>query len=155
MSSYTAPTQKQIEDWTGVNIGAVSLDEAELGTLISQLIVNAASEVAQIAGESRFDSSSLTARQAASLAEAVACGVASRFLVHPQVCRVTGTHRPLLTEGSQEMGEVADDLGRRSRALARLVANGPATAEAQVRSSSVEAGLAATDRKFQRTGDYW
>ena len=150
MPSYSAPTPEQIKTWTGVNVSAVGLTAEQLGTLLDELLVNAEAEVAQICGESRFDSSGLTERQAATLAEAVACGVGSRFLSAPQVMKATGTQRPLLAERSEEIADTAADLARRSRNLANLIANGPATGNAQVLSSSTRPGRCRPERSFGR-----
>lgn len=149
MPSYEAPTPEQIKTWTGVNVHVLEMEEAELGTLLDELLLNAEAEVAQLAGESRFDSSGLTSRQVASLAEAVAYGVASRWLVHPQVTKVTGTHQPHLVEDSSAIADSAADLRRQSRNLARLVADGPGTAVSQVLSSSTR-GSCRRERTFAR-----
>lgn len=149
MASYERPTPEQIKDWTGVNVGMVGQTEDQLGTLLDQLLVNAEAEVAQIAGTSRFRGSNLTAEQAVSLAEAVACGVGARYLSAPQVRKATGTHRPLLAERSEEIADTAEDLARRCRNLARLVANGESTAVSQILSSSTRNGCR-RERTFAR-----
>ena len=154
MASYSAPEAEQIEAWTGINVRSVPLEPEEFGQLLAELRELAESEVAQFTGEGRFDSTGLTARQAASLGEAVACGVAGRFLTHPQVRAVTGTRRPLIGIDPDAMAETAAELLRRSRNLARLVAQGGGTETGQVRSNTLGANCPSR-RKFTRCGDLW
>lgn len=155
MASYKRPDQDEIQSTTGINLAALGLAPDEMNSLISELTTKAEAEVAQIVGEARFDSASLTDRQAASLAEAVCNGVGWRFLRSPQVRKATGTHQPLLVESSRAIGDVIEECQIATRNLSRLVAAGGGTENPQVLSGGCVSATVDRCPVFHRSGDQW
>ena len=163
MASYSRPDVSSIQEWTGINLPALADSTNEildLDQFLDSLCDQSEAQVAQYCGESLFDSSALTARQAQSLQEAVANGAGWRFLRHAQTDRTLGTHEPLLMEGSGDIEEVIRSLQATELRLAKLVASGPGIANAQVLSSFTTADQTPADesgssRQFGRNKVLW
>lgn len=132
MASYSAPSQQDIADTTGVNFQALGLDRRGLSGLLTKLVSRAEADVAQQVSDATFDSSALTARQVTTLQEAVSYAVAWRYLRVCQARLTSGTYEAVLPEGSADMGAVIAAWQEQVRELSETVlASGEGTVDQQ------------------------
>lgn len=123
MSQYSAPTNTQIANWTGVSAAIKGQTDAAFEALLTELKGYAASRVALEVTSGTFTSSSLTADQVNALQQAVACQTAILYLRAPAVQDATGTQEPLLMS-SEEITAMKDELAAEVATWCSLVANG-------------------------------
>lgn len=133
MASYVAPTPKEIEDWTGINITATDTSEVVLQPLLRSLRGQAESMVSLRVTRTVFNSSDLGTDQADGLRRSVALLTAAYWLRSPQVRRTTGDHEPLLVEESGDIEVVIQSLINEAYALADMVAGGGDSGKSQDR----------------------
>src|SRR4051794_11350910 len=108
MSSYSSPSEAFVEAVTGISAEALGITSGAMTTLFGQLLAPAEASVALTCGESRFDSTSLTARQVTNLQQAVAYQVAVYYLQRAATERAEGTNAPLLSDEAALEGKIAD-----------------------------------------------
>lgn len=158
MPAYSAPTAEQVRNIHGLlkEIEGNATDNA-LDQRLDELLPAAEGQVALWATQAKFTSTGLTVYEAAALQEAVAYGVAWRFLVSPFTQRAVGVNQPhLFAEGDGSVQDVIAWLQEQSKQIATLLASGEGAAVLEVRQpfTSGDVGDTSELRVFSR-GMVW
>lgn len=145
MPSVTTPSAKQVIQQCGLR-DYLPLDRG-LEEVIQRVIPQAEAQTALAVGETTYDSTALSARQATALQLAVIYRTGALVLTEPMIRKVLGTHEPLDAEDSDSLAGVLNGLTMKAREMEGLVQTGTATrpfARPAVSSSTFTRGT--TDR---------
>lgn len=117
MSAYTRPQVDYVAQLCGLHESIQGLEEADLTHQLALQIAGCERVVAFSVGETVFDATDLTERQALAYADAVAYRAGARVLRAVAVQKVTGTQEPNLMEDSAAMMALADYLDAQADAI--------------------------------------
>jgi len=123
MASYIRPNAAEVVNLTGLNALITGSDQTLFLQALEQRIQDGEDECAAVVGESTFDGSSWTARQARMLSRATAYRTAALALDVPWLQVATGTQEPLLMD-PDEIENVQAALLARAQGLEALVTSG-------------------------------
>lgn len=124
MASVTSPSTTTTIRLCGLSRYVTDETQALFETRLTSFIADAAGDVAMDVGESAYDGSGWSTREAAALANAVAYRAGALFLLDPEVRKLLGVQQPLLMEDAESVAAVAERLDARADRIIGLATAG-------------------------------